>query len=442
MPDLVLGHGPSGVRMAALLGPDTLLIEPHQQPGGLEHPDLPEDLGHGLADEGGAAVVAQAYGDAPSLESTATSRRLVVNGVEVGLPMERGRLARVLPHEDAVRVVAEQARIFAGSHLRKLVGGGSEERTYRDWVVQRFGERAYQLLHAPYAARRWGDPERLNVSMAWLHHVASEGSGRVALGASPAKGWETLVSGVNAREAGVEVEALEVVDGKVASVRTSTGRLEVDGRLFYTGPLPRLVDLLGDALDEGLRWDLGRMEHRHRIQVAVRVDGDTGDLPAELHVVRGDAPFFRVTAPGVLPGCGELASVLVTHLSCREEDEVWQASDEEIARRVVAALPAVGLPVASARGARVERLAHYDPAWIGAWHPVLVRVLLAMQSLGVALSGRSGAYQWADPGRELLHLQALATAESVDPRELARTLLDPPVRGTAGRITMAEFVTA
>lgn len=442
MPDLVIGHGPAGVRAAAVLGEHTLLLETDTVPGGVTAPELPEGLGHALAADGAADAVRSAYGAAPTLESRCVERVVLIGGHQVALPISRAALRRVLPQDDAVRILAEQGRIFARAQVRKLVGGGAEERTYRDWVVQRFGEHAYHLLHQPYAARRWGEPEQLNVSLARLHHETDPAAARVALGVSPEVGWQSLVSRAGAREGGLSLEALEVADGRVAAVRTAQGRHQVDGRLIYTGPLSRLVTLLGDAIGDGLRWDLRRLGARHRIQVAVPIDGSGRDLPAELHVVRGDAPFFRVTSPAQLPGCSELASTLIAHISCDEDDGAWQATDDALARQVVAALPGLGLPKGSAAAARVQRLPHHDPAWTGPWHPVMVRVLLGMQSLGIELAGRSGAYQWVDPGQELRHAAALVGGAAADPRELARTLLDPPIPGPRSRVTLAHFVTA
>ena len=53
---------------------------------------------------------------------------------------------------------------------QRFVGGGFEERTYRDWVVQRFGDSAYFALYRDYAERRWGPPELTSVSAARVYH--------------------------------------------------------------------------------------------------------------------------------------------------------------------------------------------------------------------------------------------------------------------------------
>jgi protoporphyrinogen oxidase len=251
-----------------------------------------------------------------------------------------------------------------------------------------------------------------------------------------------LVARAGSREASVTVEAIEVVDGRVSAVRTNKGRHDIDGRLVYTGPLPKLASLLGDAIDDGLRWDLSRLVYRHRVQVSVTLENREADLAAELHVLSADSPFFRITTPGSLPGGSELASVLTAHLTCFDGDELWESSDDDLGRQVVGALAPLGLSGVQTAAIRVQRFAHYDPAWIGSWHPVMIRVLLAMEKLGLELAGRSGAYQWVDPGRELLHLAALSADASSNARELVRTLLDPPVKGDAQRITMAHFVTA
>jgi len=392
------------------------------------------------AEHGAIEAIEAAYGGAPELGHEARERGLWLDGQVVALPLERARLARALPPEDAARLIGHQARILARRLARRIVGGGSEERSYRDWVVQRFGEPAYELLHSPYARRRWGDPERLSASVARLHHGEDRTARRVALGTAPAAGWRTLVRRAGRREGGQTVEALEIAGGRVQAVRTDQGRQEVSGRVFWAGALPHLGTLLGDALDDGTRWDLARLGCRHRVQVACEVGEAAASLPAELHIVRGEAPFFRLTRPGLLPGAGELSGVVVAHLCRAPGDGLWEQSDAELGETVSGALAQLGLP--SGVEARVQRLTDYDPCWVGPWHPVLVRAAEALSPLGIHLAGRSAAYEWVDAGRELLHVAALAAGDAVPARELARTLLDPPVVGSGQRPSMARFVTA
>ena len=438
MSGIVLGWGPSGVRAAAALGEGALLLDPSNSPGGREHPEIPEDLG--CAPVQTAEAVAKFYGEAPQVSGEAR-RALWVGGRLVELPLSRLRLKEILPEGEYLRSLGDQAKARAKVILRHFVGGGAEERTYRDWVVQRYGHLTYESLHAPYARNRWGDPDALNVSLARLHHAAIEETLRVALGASPRAGWEALCAGIQC-ELGVEVESLEVVDGRVGLLRTARGSRVVDG-LYCACPVAQVLAWLGDELEAGLRWDVSRLPHRHRVQVAFPVIGGeevTCALPEEIHVVHADAPFFRVTRPDALPGGGELAGWLVAHLSMGPSDRRWSLAAGDLCAVVAEGLASLGLHVFEGEG-RVERFRAYDPGWIGPWHPVQIRVLAALEALGITMVGRVGGYRWLDPGRELAVGMALGRDGAPMPREIFRVLADPPVRALDEDTSLDAFVT-
>ncbi len=371
----------------------------------------------------------------------ATRRALWVGGRLVDLPLSRLRLREILPEGEYLRSLGDQARARAKVILRHFVGGGAEERTYRDWVVQRYGSLTYESLHAPYARNRWGDPGVLNVSLARLHHAAVEEVPRVALGDSPRAGWEALCAGIQSEE-GVEVESLGVKDGRVRQLRTAEGSRDVDA-LYCACPVAQVLAWLGDEVEAGLKWDVSRLPHRHRVQVAFPVIGGedvTRGLPEEIHVVHADAPFFRLTRPEALPGAGDLAGWLVAHLSMGPSDRRWSLSDTDLCNVVAEGLASLGLHVFVGEG-RVERFRAYDPGWVGPWHPVQIRVLAALEALGITMVGRVGGYRWLDPGQELAVGMALGSEEASHPREIFRVLADPPVRALDEDTSLDAFVT-
>jgi hypothetical protein len=318
-------------------------------------------------------------------------------------------------------------------------------RTYQDWVVQQFGRKTFEALHGPYARKRWGEPALLNVSMARVHHVEPGPDLRVvALGASPAQGWGHLVDQVGQFVGDQCVTGLRVEDGQVRSVQTEEGEWEVEPPLFCVRSAAEVLAWLGDAVPDALRWDVARLPTRHRIQVVLQAfqgAGVAGRLPAEIHVIDGDLPLFRINCPHLLPGDELAPGTLVAHLSVGPSSALWKLPDRALAEQVSAALSSAGVPATDPETALVVRLRHYDPGWTGPWHPAHGRVVAALGALGIHLVGRAGAYRWMNPVQEWKLAQALAGEGAAPCWELYRTLCDPPVLLQDDAPRLDSFVT-
>lgn len=421
MGGFLIGGGPSGLRAAALL-PGVTVLDPDAVPGGLSAPELPED--RGVARARHADLVARVYGSAPKTSAEADTRAVWLGGRLLTLPMSRRALLAALPPARVPEVLRDLARARARIATQRLIGGGKEERVYRDWVVHRYGEAAFEAIWAPYARARFGDPQELNVSAARLHHVAAEPEELVGLGDSPAAGWSRLTQGLNVQP-GVAVQRVELAGGRVSRLLTAQGAVELDGTLWVSAPLPQLLRWMPDALAPNLRWQLETLGGRTRVRVALRRTGGGPELPAEVHVL-DPAPFFRVSTPERRFADPALAGVVLVDLSLDAGDPLLALGDSALAEQVAAALATLGLPTADAAGARVRRLPDYDPVWRGPWHPRHITATGALHRMGVRLVGRSALHRYVDPGQELALVSGLAQdAEQV--HELHRTLLDPPV---------------
>ncbi len=421
MANVVIGGGPAGVRAAAAVG--GLLLEPDGQAGGVLHPELAED--RGIAGARHAQVVDEAYGGAPSLQ---LSSGLLIRGSLRRLPIDRRELPAMLGGKSAL-ALRDWSRTRARRAVRSLLGGGHEERSYRDWVVHRHGEAAYRLLFSEWAHRRFGAPEKAAVSLAHLHHsVPAEAS--VGLGRSPAEGWAHLVERIAELRTWVGVEAIEVQDGRAVRVRTDEWTIDLDGPLLCAAPPSHMAEWLDGMVDAELLRDLRALRTRHRLAVGLRA---SVDLPDEVHVI-DDAPFFRVSRMAALGG---EAGLYVAHIACDDGDPLWSAGDERVLGQVADAFSALGLGEAEPAG--LQRLSDYDPMWtIDPWHPRHIRISRALSKLGIHLVGRSAAFRWADAGQEL----AFATALGQDPdawHELQRTVLDPPVHPDETGVSITRF---
>jgi len=433
MAKVVIGGGPSGIAAAACLG-DATLLEAEAHAGGLPWPEVPVDRGVVEEVGGVGASIARHAGAAPV--AAGWSRGLWCGGKLWDLPFSRRQLREMLPGGEARRALLEWTRTRAELLARDtLLGGGYEERSYRDWVVQRYGRSAYQLLYGPYGHKRFGDPEVATVNLARLHHGLVRDAHVVGIGASPAAGIAAMLEGTTVRP-DCGIEGIELSEGRVSRVLTDEGAVEVD-TLWSAAPLHELAEYLGDALSLGLRSDIGGLVSRHRIQVVVPIDG-RGDLPGEVHVV-DEAPFFRVTLPELVPGGEALAGHAVAHLSVADGDPLWSAADKRVVDAVVAGMQSIGLARASGVG-RVLRLSDYDPAWHGSWHPAWTRVAAALQKMGIVLVGRAGMHRHIHLGQDLAYGDGLLDESGPDWHELARTLLDPPVKLDDLDVSITRFV--
>lgn len=422
MPKVVIGGGPSGVRAAAALG--AILLEAEGQAGGIVHPAFGED--RGVAGAQDAQFVDEGYGAAPSVR---LNRGVIVRGVVHSLPLRRRQLPQML-REGSARALSDWSQTRGRQALRSLIGGGHEERSYRDWVVHRHGAAAFNLLFSSWAARRFGAPESASVSLAHLHHSSPE-QAEVGLGSSPEAGWKHLVGRVPEVRTWVGIEGIDLEDGRAVRVRTDEWTLELDGPLYVAAPLAELADWLDEQIPAEILRELRKRPTRHRIQVGLRM---TGDLPDELHVL-DDAPFYRLNRAQALGGD---ASLVVAHLSCDDQNPLWTSGESRVAEEIAEAASGLGLGTAEPLG--VQRLPDYDPVWTTEpWHPAHVRICAALEQAGIQLVGRAATYRWVDPGQELAFATGLGESPE-DWHELQRIILDPPVRPDDERASLTRFV--
>lgn len=417
---VVIGGGPGGLRAAVALrraGRSVVLLQIGPHAGGNAHPDVP--VGRGLTTAPGrlAEALYGEFRDVPGLE-----RAVERHGRVVRLPLSRPQLAALLPKRQVLPAAAAWARARGAVELKKVVGGGSEQRTYRDWVVQRFGEPVYERLFAPYAARRFGDPAALSCNVARLFHGVPAPDVLQAPGAGPA-----LPS------TDVDVRLGVTVTG-VADGRVTTDRGVFEGDVFVDAPPSVVVGWLPAATATSLRSDAEALVARDAVQVLVR-GGE--ELPFETHVLDEDVPFYRMVRPGLLPGCEGLTGTVCAHFAVDPED---RSPDEAWVSRAVEGLKRAGVRDADGAGARVQRIPWQHPVWTGTHLSRMRRYALALEELDVVPVGRGGLHGQVDLAAELAWLDG-ALAEDAEPaRERMRRLVEPPVTDPSVRARLTHFV--
>ena len=426
MPPVLIGSGPCALRAAAAI-PEVQWLD--ASPRVVDHPHLPIDMGL-FEDHGNSEIVRELAGAAPAVTLRS---EMLAKGRRLELPFRRRELARMLPLQGAQRALTDWTKTRANIKAREVIGGGHEQRSYQDWVVYRYGRALYEQLHAPYALRRFGQPEAAAIALAKIHHGVTASPGWARFGERATTAHESLLA--HSQREAADFEGVEIKEGRVCAVYTDQGRVETE-RLFWAGPLPELAEWLEGEIPEVLAVDMGRLRNRHRIEAFLPMPG-AELLPDVLHVV-DKAPFFRVT-PVSMQDNGELDGVCC-HMAVDDGSPEWGMGDARLLVQCAEALSILEIGRADESKGLLRRISDYDPAWqVGRWFPDVTRVTQALSGMGISLVGRSAAYRWMDPGQSL----RLARTIGLDPdswHEALRTQVDPPIKLADEGVPVTRFI--
>lgn len=411
---VIVGGGPGAVQAAGALralGRHVVLLQEGPVAGQLTHAEVP--VGRGVAESGGERLT--------DWRPVDVDRGVLVHDRVIPLPMRPNHLFRAMPP----RVHPEAARAFAKARaniqLREFIGGGREQRSYRDWVVQRFGEPVFRQLYAPYCTKRFGDPTRVTANAARRVHAGESGT-LVA----PVQGAGVAVK---AALAGVEVRTDVVVTGLEAGrVLTTAG--VVEGDVFVDVPPPRAVAWMPD--NAALVHEVERLESHHAIEVIV---AGGAELPFETHVVDERAAFFRLIRAGRLPGNPD---VLVAHYAVGGDDPRWELDDATLVSATVGMLRAIGVRDAEAGLGAVRRIAEHHPVWSSTHHARMRVYLLALERLGITPVGRAGLHMPLSEAESADWLGATGAGGGL--RERYRMHLEPKVGEQMSAAKVTDFI--
>lgn len=420
---IVIGRGPDALRAAAVLataGHAVTLLQDADTASGRARPSLPEGTGRLRVRPESRALVEQVLG--PLAAFPQSSRAVALRGSVRSLPLQPYEVPAMLPGASVAPAAGAWLRARTKNALRQLTGSGTEERSYRDWVVRRMGGPAYEGLYRSYAERRWGLPgDELSVSVARVFHGQGDDlePSMVAAGeAAAAENAERLIRDAGGTVmTGVSVTGLRLSEGRVAAVLSSAGEHEVEGPLWVARPPSVVVRWLGDQVESGAAVDGGLLVTRAALRVSLR--GDTERLPAEVHVLDEGAPFYRVVRPAGTQGFA------VFHASIA--DGVEPPTPGLIADRFVNAAGELGLGSFERESVEVDHAPEHSPVWSRVCHSRLRRTLLRYRDWGIVAVGRRGAFGFLDAAEEIALAGQYRDEASPDQREAHRVAVDPPV---------------
>lgn len=424
---VVLGAGPAGLAAAwraARRGLEVTVLERADRWGGMAgsfevagvrvdhgshrlHPATPPHLLADLRDLLGA-----------DLQTRPRAGRLRVGGRWVGFPLRPAELARKLPPG----LVAGVAWDAVTGPLRR-----PRSDTYAEVLRASLGPALYDALYAPYAVKLWGlDGDRIAGEQARRRVTADtpwkiaarmlrrrgrqggagpeggsgRGQGRVFY--YPRRGFGQLVDVLAGAAAdagatirlGVAAERLTSTDQGV-TIDIADGRSMHARQVFSTIPLP-VLGRLADSCPAAALDAAGRLAFRAMVLVYLVHEGGRYG-PYDAHYFPGaETPITRISEPANYRVSAEDPSdrtVLCAELPCTVGDEIWAASDDDLAGLVEDALAASGLPPIVRAGVVVRRLPHVYPVYEVGYERHLVELDAWATALpSVTTFGRLGTF--------------------------------------------------
>ena len=364
--------------------------------------------------------------------------RLFLDGHLVDYPLKLGNLAKVLGPVRFLKLGLGYAVQVATGIFRR-----TPPRSYADYIIRRFGRPTYELVFEPLAEKVWGDPASLHPEMARTRLPASGGMDLIlkllglrketaATNAEffyyPRAGFgdwpQALAEGI--RDFGgevltsVDVQALEMKDGKVKNVRTQYGggvkQFDCD-YLVSSLPLPLLGKMVFGDKDDAFNQAVQGLQFRHLILVYIAIKRPLVLEDQWIFFPQRNVVFSRLFEQKQMnPELGPADRTMITaDFTADEGSDLWHASDVSLAQRVVDGLVQTGLiKRAEVLSTYVIRRRNFYPRYDLAYAEKMKLVSEKLRQVpNLLTTGRIGMYNYnnsdhcADMGRFIAeHLTA------------------------------------
>ena len=325
------------------------------------------------------------------------------------------------------------------SYLRSRLFPFREEKTFEQWVCNRFGRRLYRLFFRTYTEKVWGMPcgeisaewaaqriRGLSLSTA-LRHAMTERTrsrGKAAITTlveefdyprlGPGMMWERAAEAAvrlggevrkNARVSrifwnGDRVDAVEI---------TAEGPPEriTGSHFFSTMPIPELIEMLDPPAPPEVRSAAARLRHRDFLTVAVvvsraQVFPDNWIYVHDPSVKVGRIQNFKNWSPEMVPDAAK--TCLGLEYFCFENDALWSAPDDELVALATRELVQLGLVRADEiEAGTVVRMPKAYPVY-DATHQESLRAVREFTDgvVNLQLLGRNGTHRYNNQDHSML----------------------------------------
>lgn len=386
-PDVVvLGAGPAGLMAARKLaqqGRSVTVLERADAVGGMagsfEVAGIRVDFGshrlHRVLEPRLEAELEVLLGD--DLQRRPRRGRINLAGRWLAFPLRIGDLAKKMPRPLLVRIGVDTLL----GPFRKAKGDDAGS-----VIEARLGPTVARTFYTPYLRKLWDAPlDELSTELADRRVSARSGLSIVkkALAARkgeggayylyPRRGFgqisEAVADAAVADGAelrfGVAVTGVELVDDGVR-VHLEGGEVIEAGTLLSSIPAPAIAHLAGAP--EPVRAAASRLRHRAMVLAYLVLDAPQLTEYDAHYFPELTTPVSRMSEPKNFRESADDApdvTVVCAELACWEGDEIWTASADELARRVVDTLTPLGFAFPAVLATDVRRIPRCYPSYVG-----------------------------------------------------------------------------
>jgi protoporphyrinogen oxidase len=291
--------------------------------------------------------------------------RLFLDGHLLDYPLKLGNLARVLGPLRFLKIgFGYGVEVLKGFFNRRAPA------SYKEYIIRRFGRPTYELVFESLADKVWGDPATLHPEMARTRLPASGGGELILklLGVKkesadtnaeffyyPRAGFgdwpQALAEGILAHGGevltGVDVQALDVKENRVRSVQTKVNGAQKNfdcDTLVSSLPLPLLGRMVFGDSDPEFNRAVQGLQFRHLVLVYIFIKRSLILEDQWIFFPQRNVVFSRLFEQKQMnPELGPADRTVITaDFTASEGSELWAASDEELAKRVVDGLVQTG----------------------------------------------------------------------------------------------------
>jgi len=345
-----------------------------------------------------------------------------------------------------------QSFLCVASYAYRQVRPIAPERSFRDWITNRFGDRLFETFFRSYTEKVWGmkcseisadwAAQRIKGLSLWKAALASLGIRKRGGGAvktlidrfhyprlGPGRMWERCTTLVEERGSRVlmdrTVVRLERGEGGVHTVICRDG----DGgehtfdcrHVISSMPLRELVEAMDPPAPAQVLAAARALRYRDFLTVAlvVRHEDCFPDNWIYIHepgVKVGRIQNFRRWSEAMVPEPG--VNVLGLEYFCFEGDDLWESSDADLLELGATELDRIGLvPRASVHDGTVVRMPKAYPIYDDGYKSAVARIRawLAQAVPNVAPAGRNGMHKYNNQDHSMM--AALIAARNLTGRD-------------------------
>lgn len=344
--------------------------------------------------------------------------RLFLRGHLVDYPLKLGNLAKVLGLGTFLRLGLGYALELARGIVSPI-----HPSNYEEYMIQRFGRPAYELVFEPLAEKVWGGPDTLHPEMARARVPASGGIEvvlkllgikketaetnaeffyypRTGFGALPQAMVETIEANGGQVIVNADVQELARDGGRITAVR---GTIDGEPAEFETDylvssvPLPILGRLLFGE-NAAVLPSIDELQFRHLVLVYIFAKQDLLLEDQWIFFPERDYIFSRIFEQKQMnPELGPAGRTAITcDFTCNEDSWQWHASDEELAQKTIEGLvTGCFLSAEDVTGYLVSRKRNFYPRYDLAYVEKIKKISDQLQEAkNLLLTGRIGMYNY------------------------------------------------